>query len=88
MSCNSHDEEHFTVELNLRKQKLQTTSNYTPHKTLILEYISTKIDSHSSRYNSFRVIGDCNSDPTEKAMKIFYQMRNLKYMLQNMPYAT
>ena len=44
MSCNGHDKEHFTVELNLRKQKLRTISNYTPHKTLTLEYISTNID--------------------------------------------
>ena len=52
-SCTDHGKEYLLVELNLRKQKWLTICNY---KTMIkgcLEYISKKVDSHSSKYVSF-----------------------------------
>ena len=73
-SCIVHDKEYFFVEINLRKQKWPMICNYSPHKTMIkgyLEYISKEIDSHSSRYDNFILLGDFNSEPTEEAMKSF-----------------
>ena len=46
-----------------------------------LEYISKEIDSHSSKYDNFLLIGDFNSKPTEKAMKSFCQIHNFKNFL-------
>ena len=42
------------------------------HKTRIkgyLECISKEIDSHSSKYDNFLLLGDFNSKTTEEAMK-------------------
>ena len=36
-----------------------------------LEYIGKEIDSHSSKYYNFLLLGDFNSESTEKAMKKF-----------------
>ena len=83
-SCTSHDKEYFLVELNLRKQKWLIICNYNPHKTRIkgyLECISKEIDSHSSKYDNFLLLGDFNSEPTEEAMKSFCQIYNLKNLL-------
>ena len=63
-SCTNHDKEYFLVELNLRKQKWLIICNYNPHKTRIkgyLECISKEIDSHSSKYDNFLLLGDFNS---------------------------
>ena len=84
-SCIDHDKEYFLVELNLRKQKWLITCNYNnPHKTMMkeyLEYISKEMDSHSSKYDNFLLLGDFNSEPTEKAMKSFCQIYNFKNLL-------
>ena len=73
-SCTNHDIEYFLVELNLRKQKWLLICSYNPHKTRIkgyLECISKEIDSHSSKYDNFLLLGDFNSKPTEEALKHF-----------------
>ena len=73
-SCTNHDIEYFLLELNLRKQKWLLICSYNPHKTRIkgyLECISKEIDSHSSKYDNFLLLGDFNSKPTEEAMKHF-----------------
>ena len=83
-SCIDNYKEYFLVELNLRKQKWLIICNDNPHKTMIkgyLEYISKEIDSHSSSYDNFLLIGDLNSEPTEEAMKSFYQIHNFKNLL-------
>ena len=46
-----------------------------------LEYISKETDSHLSNYDNFLLIGDLNSEPTEEAMKSFYQIHNFKNLL-------
>ena len=46
-----------------------------------LEYISKEIDSHSSKYDNFLLLGDFNSKPTDKAMKSFCQIYNFKNLL-------
>ena len=73
-SCFDNDKEYFLVELNLRKQKGPKICSYNPHKTMIkgyLEYIGKEIDLHSSKYYNFLLLGDFNSESTEKAMKKF-----------------
>ena len=88
-SCTNHDKEYFLVELNLRKQKWLIICNYNPHKTRIkgyLECISKEIDSHSSKYDNFLLLGDFNSEPTEEAMKSFCQICNFKNLLDKPTY--
>ena len=51
-----------------------------------LEYISKEIDSHSSKYDYFLLIGDFNSEPTEEAMKGFCQIHNFKNFLDKPAY--
>ena len=83
-SCTNHGKEYFLDELNLRKQKWLIICNYNPHKTSIkghLECISKEIDSHSSKYDNFLLLGDFNSEPTEEAMKSFSQIYNFKNLL-------
>ena len=46
-----------------------------------LEYTSKEIDSHSSKYDNFHLLGNFDSKPTEKAMKSFCQIHNLKNLL-------
>ena len=73
-SCIDHDKEYFLVGINLRKQKWLIICNHNPHKTMIkgyLEYISKEIDSHSSKYDNFLLLGDFNSEPAAEAMKRF-----------------
>ena len=73
-SCIDHDKEHFLVEINLTKQKWLIICNYNPHKTMVkgyLEYISKEVDSHSSTFENFLLLGDFNSEPTGKVMKFF-----------------
>ena len=58
--------------------------NCNPHKTRIeghLEYISTEIESHSSKYDNFLLLDDFNSEPTEEAMKSFCEIYILKNLL-------
>ena len=83
-SCIDHDKEYFLVEINLRKQKWLIICNYNPHKTMIkgyLEYISKEIDSHSSKYDNFLLLGDFNSEPTKETMKSFCQIYSFKNLL-------
>ena len=82
--CINHDKEYFLVESSLMKQNWLKICNYNPIKTMIkgyLEYISKEIDSHSSKYDNFLLLGDFNSEPTEEAMKIFFQIYNFKNLL-------
>ena len=46
-----------------------------------LEYISKEIESHSSKYDSFLLLGDFYSEPTEEVMKSFCQIYNFKNLL-------
>ena len=73
-SWTNHDKEYFFRELNLRKQKSLIICNYYPHKAKIKGYfecISKEIDSHSSKYDNFLLLGDFNSKPAEEAIKSF-----------------
>ena len=83
-SCIDRDKEYFLVELKIRKQKWLIICNYNPHKTMIkgyLEYISKEIDSDSSKYDNFLLLGDFNSEPTEEATKSLCQIYNFKNLL-------
>ena len=77
----------FLVELNLRKKKWLIICNYNPHKTMInryLEHINKEIDSHTSKYDYFLLIGDFNSEPTQEAMESFSQIYNFNNLLDKL----
>ena len=78
--------EYFLVELNLRKQKWLVICNNSPQRNVTLSYLKvirtdTEIHSHSSKYDNFFIIGDCNFETTEEVMKSFYQIHELKDLL-------
>ena len=83
-SFTNHDQEYFLVELNLWRQKWLKICYYNLRKTRIKGYlkcISKEIDSHSSKYDNFFLLGDFNSEPSEEAMKNFCQIYNFKNLL-------
>ena len=45
------------------------------------EYNSKDIDSYSSKYDNFLLLGDFNSESTKEAMKSFSQIYNFKNLL-------
>ena len=47
-----------------------------------LEYISREINSNSSKYENFFLVGNINSEPTEEALKSFCQIHNPKKLLE------
>ena len=83
-SCNDHNKEYSFVELNLRKQKWPIICNYNLDKTMVkeyLEYISKEIDSLSSKYDNFLLLGDFNSQPTQKVSAKYTTLKT--YFLTN-----
>ena len=61
--------------------------NHNPHKTMFkrcFEYISKEIDSHSSMYENFLLIGNFDSEPTEEAMKSFSQTHSFRSLLDKL----
>ena len=75
--------ESFYVELNFRKKKWLLNSSYNPKHSSIeshLDSLSKSIDSLSSKYDNFVLLGDFNSCMEDFPMKTFgenYKLRNL-----------
>ena len=49
-----------------------------------LELICIEIDSHLWKYDTFLIIGDCNSEDTKEVIESFYHIQDLKN-LSNKP---
>ena len=75
--------ESFYVELNFRKKKWLLNCSYNPKYSSIelhLDSLSKSIDSLSSKYGNFILLGDFNSCMEDSSMKTFgeiYTLRNL-----------
>ena len=48
------------------------------------EYNSKEIDSHSSMYDNFLLIGNFDSEPTEETMKSFSQIHSFRSLLDKL----
>ena len=75
--------ESFYVELNFRNKKWLLNCSYNPKHTSVeshLDSLSKSIDSLSSKYDNFILLGDFNSCMEDSPMKTFgeiYKLRNL-----------
>ena len=70
--------------MNLRKIKWLVICSYNPHKNYIsnhLENLSKVLNRNLSYYERFLCIGDFNSEVTEFAMKIFWDIYHLKNLV-------
>ena len=78
-----NDIEAMFIEINLRKKKWLLSCSYNPHKSKIVTHlneIGKHLDSFSSKYDNYILMGDFNVEPTEHAMAEFmqtYDLRNL-----------
>ena len=73
------------IELNFRKKKCLLRCSYNPHKSEInnhLKAIGRNLDSYSSKYDNYIILGDFNAEPTENAMEEFTKIYNLKNLIK------
>ena len=77
--------ENFFVEINLRSRKWFLLCSYSPNGNLIadhLRYIGRGIDFYSSKYNSFIVLGDLNTEISNSFLEQFCASYNLKSLIK------
>ena len=78
--------ETMCIEINLRKKKWLLISSYNPHKNLIKEHLkvlASTLDSYSSKYDNFILLGDLNCETSVDHMNDFckdYSLSNLTKM--------
>ena len=78
--------EGFFMEINIRKKKWLLVCTYNPNKKLIanhLKEIGKNLDNYSSKYDSFVLLGDLNSEPTESAVRHFCQIYGCKNLIKD-----
>ena len=69
--------ESFYAELNFRKEKWRLNCSYNPKHSSIESYmnsLSKSIDSPSSKYDNFILLGDFNSCMDDSPMKTFAEI--------------
>ena len=77
--------ESFYVEINLHNDKWLINCSYNPHKNMIgnhLRALSQKLDTYSSSYNSFIILGDFNIEMEEQQIKAFCDNYGLKSLIR------
>ena len=76
--------EDFCIKINIRKKWLLVCT-YNPNKNLIsnhLKEISKNLDNYSSKYDSFILFGDLNSESTVSAARDFCQIYGCKNLIK------
>ena len=72
--------ESFFIEINLRNSKWLINCSYNPHKNNITTHLDRSLDTFSSDYEKFIILGDFNVEINENQMKSFcgnYDLTNL-----------
>ena len=80
-----NNSEYFFVEINLRKKKWLPCCSYNPHKNSIsthTDFLRRELDLHSSNYENFILLGDFNSEMTDKNLKDFCNLYLLKNLIK------
>ena len=73
------------VEININKVKWLISCSYNPQKVTIknhLYIIGKHLNSYSSQYDNFIIIGDFNSEPTENNMTDFCDLYNVRNIIK------
>ena len=69
----------------MRKKKWLLSCSYNPKKSEIRKYlraVGKNLDSYSSKYENFILLGDFNVKPTQDAMEEFMKVYNLKNLVK------
>ena len=80
-----NNNEYFFVDNNLRKKKWLLCCSYNPHKNSIsthIDFLRRELDLHSSNYENFILLGDFNSEMTDKNLKDFCNLYLLKNLIK------
>ena len=76
------------VEINVRKKKWLIGCSYNPHKTFIsanLKEIGKNVDTYSSRYDNFILLGDVNTELKNNLEKISVRSITVRILLKEIP---
>ena len=78
--------ESFYTEINIRKKKWFLICTYNRNKNIIsnhLKEIGKKLDNYSSKYDNFILFGDLNSEPTESAVRDFFEIYSCRNLIND-----
>ena len=78
--------ESFSTKRNIRKKKWLLVCTCNPNKNLISNHFKEKgntLDIYSSKYNSFILLDDHNSEPTESAVRDFCEIYSCKNLIKD-----
>ena len=78
--------EDFYIELNIRIKRFLLCYSYNPKKNHITKHlavISKNLDAFSSKYDSFILIGDLNSEPCEQSLKDLCHVYNCQNIIKD-----
>ena len=73
------------AEINLRGKKSLLGCSYNPHKSETRKHLGAvgkNLDSYSSKYENFILLGDFNVTPTEDAIEEFMKVYNSKNLVK------
>ena len=85
VSTDDSPNESFYVELNFRNKKWLLNCSYNPKHSSIeshLDSLSKSIDSLSSKYDNFILLGDFNSCMEDSPMKTFGEICKLRNLIK------
>ena len=71
--------------MTIRKSKWLIIGGYNPHKENIsyfLKYVGGELDKYLPKYEGLLILGDWNSDVTEKEMKEFCESYGLENLIK------
>ena len=77
--------EGFYVELNLRNDKWLINCSYNPHKNMIgnhLQVLRENVDSYSSTYDKFIILGDFNVEMGDQQINSFCDNYSLASLIK------
>ena len=78
--------ESFSIEINIKKKKLLLVYTYNQKKNLLsnqLKEIHKNLDNYSSKYENFIILSELNSEPTELAVRDFYEIYSCKNLIKD-----
>ena len=81
-----NDVEGIFIEITIRKLKWLIVGGYNPHKETIsyfLNHIGNQLDKHLQSYENLMLLGDFNSEMTEKEMIDFCEIYNLQNLIKD-----
>ena len=85
ITANFPNEEIFFLETNLREKKWVTSSSYNPQNQTIfshMESMDKAVDSPTSKYEDFLIIGNFNVQGEDTSVKDFCDIYSFKHLIK------